>query len=126
MGDLTANFSSAEFACQCGCDCADMDAEFMGRLQAVREAYGKPMRITSGYRCPTHNSNVSSTGENGPHTTGRAADVAVSGNDAHRLLAIALEQGMTGVGVKQKGPHGGRFIHLDNLTEGARPWCWSY
>ena len=40
---------------------------------------------------------------------------------------------MTGIGVKQNGPAGKRFIHLDNLgskytklTGGPRPWLWSY
>jgi len=40
---------------------------------------------------------------------------------------------MTGIGVKQNGPAGKRFIHLDNLgisytklTGGPRPWIWSY
>jgi len=41
--------------------------------------------------------------------------------------------GVTGIGVKQNGPAGKRFIHLDNLgidytklTGGLRPWVWSY
>ena len=33
---------------------AEMDEDTMWRLQDLREAYGKPMRITSGYRCPDH------------------------------------------------------------------------
>ena len=58
------------------------------------------MPITSGYRCPLHNSNVSSTGLRGPHVTGKAADIAVMGEDAHRLLRIALaDPVITGVGI---------------------------
>jgi len=41
------------------------------------------------------------------------------------LLKIALEEGMTGIGVQQKGS--GRFLHLDDVTEEIqRPWIWSY
>ncbi len=126
MGDLTKNFSSYEFKCKCGCGKSDMNRRFIETLQAIRDEYGKPIIITSGYRCPDHNSRVSSTGKTGPHTTGKAVDIAVSGNDAHKLLAVAIFNGMSGIGVKQKGPHDGRFLHLDTLTSGPRPWVWSY
>ena len=112
--------------CQCGCGKAKMDDDFMRVLDAIREEYGKPMSVSSGYRCPAHNANVSSTGHNGPHTTGLAADIRVSGGDAHRLLELAMKYGIMGIGVKQNGAHGVRFIHLDTIHHGNRPWIWSY
>lgn len=132
MGDLTKNFSKREFMCKCGCGQSDIDVEFVNTLQEVRDEATKlsgkdfKMPIMSGYRCPKHNNNVSSTGGTGPHTTGCAVDVPCSGNDSHTLLRAALSKGITGVGVKQKGPHKGRFLHLDTLTKGPRPWVWSY
>ena len=51
------NFTEAEFACQCGCGKADMDHGFISKLQQVRTAIDKPMRITSGFRCEIHNQN---------------------------------------------------------------------
>lgn len=119
------NFSREEFECQCGCGRADMHPVFMGKLQQVRNAYGKPMAISSGFRCPEHNSRVSSTGLDGPHTTGRAADVAVQHGDAKRLLTFGVIH-FSGIGVKQKG--GGRFLHFDDLESPKfpRPNVWSY
>ena len=119
-------FSQAEMACKCGCGEAPMDEDFMRVLDAIREDFGKPLAVSSGYRCPSHNAVVSSTGSTGPHTTGCAADVKVSGADAHRILELALQYGAMGIGVSQKGPHGSRFIHIDTIHSGNRPWIWSY
>ena len=124
-------FSKEELQCRCGkyCDYAcPMDADFIQRLDDLRERYGKSLRVTSGYRCPEHNSNVSSTGASGPHTTGKAIDFGVSRGDAHAILEIAMGMNFSGIGIAQKGS--GRFIHLDDLTaeetNNMRPWLWSY
>lgn len=118
------NFIPAEFICPC-CKEQKMEPEFLDRLQALRTAYGKPIPITSGYRCPKHNGRVSDTGETGPHTTGRAVDIGARGGDAVSLLREALKLGFTGFGIDQKGPT--RFIHLDDLPGGyPRPNIWSY
>lgn len=104
-----------------------MDPGFLDRLMRLRSLYGRPMKISSGYRCPKHNAAVSSTGADGPHTTGHAADIAVSRADALRLMWLAEDAGMTGVGVAQKGA--ARFIHVDDLPDGPgqpRPTIWSY
>jgi len=125
----TPNFTPDELACKCGCGRADMDATFMRKLQMVRDEFG-PMQISSGFRCPEYNAKVSGTGEDGPHTTGKAADIRCSGHAAHRLLAIASKNLFPGIGISQKGAHGSRFIHLDQLepgeAKGARPWVWTY
>jgi len=94
----------------------------------LREQLGFPLRITSGYRCPTHNQRVSTTGVAGPHTTGLAADVKIYGREAHALIAAAMAAGFTGIGIKQKGDMSRRFVHLDILdsTERFRPTVWSY
>jgi len=120
------DFTHAELASRETGECR-IDPNFMDRLQALRNAYGRPMVITSGYRTPDENARISSTGQDGPHTTGRAVDIAVAGADAHDLLRLALVYEFKGVGVHQKG--GGRFLHLDDLTETdgfPRPRVWSY
>ena len=90
--------------------------------------YNKPMRITSGYRCSKHNAKISKTGLTGPHTTGHAVDISVSGEDAHLFLGLAFSFGFMGVGIKQSGQWSGRFIHLDDLElqEAPRPRVWTY
>lgn len=115
-------FKLGEFSCK-HCGENKMDPKFIDKLDLLREAYGKPLVVTSGYRCPAHNQKVSSTGPNGPHTTGKATDFRVDRGDAYKLLAIAMEMGFRGIGVNQKGT--GRFIHVDDIQEG-RPTVWSY
>ena len=122
----TPHFSRHELQCRCGCGKCEMDAVFMIRPEELRRAFGKPMRLSSAYRCPDHNERISKTGRTGPHTTGRAVDVLVSGEDAYRLVRLALEHGFTGIGIAQRGPHERRFIHLDDLDGPTRPWVWSY
>jgi uncharacterized protein YcbK (DUF882 family) len=119
-------FTEIELMCRCGCGKASMHPEFMARLLKLREEYGKPMYLSSAYRCPIHNSRVSKTGMTGPHTTGRAVDVLVFAQDTHKLVTIALNLGFTGVGVSQRGSYQQRFIHLDDLVSDKRPNIWSY
>ncbi len=95
----------------------------MNKLQALRSAYGKPMTITSGYRCSKHPIEAKKA-KPGAHASGCACDIAVVGADAHRLLKLAFQMAFTGIGVQQKG--NGRFIHLDTLEGGLRPSVWSY
>lgn len=116
------NFTADEFRCRCGCGRADMDPSFMELLQGIRTALDAPIRITSGFRCPAHNARVSSTGDNGPHTTGRAADIAVGADHRLQLLRSALLRGVQRVGVANG------FIHLDTSDhpDHPRPRVWGY
>ena len=100
-----------------------MDKQFLINLDALRHRCGFPFIITSGYRSPEYNNEVSSTGLTGAHTTGKAADIAISRQNAYTLLREALHMGcFTGIGVKQKG--GGRFIHLDSVDGSNRIWSY--
>ena len=119
-------FSMDEMRCQCGCGQDGMDATFMEQLTSLRADWGKPMTVTSAYRCPNHPIEAKKA-KPGTHSTGRAVDIAVQGADAYALLCAALGHGFTGIGVQQKG--GSRFLHLDNIKEGegwSRPTVWSY
>ena len=133
----TDHFSDQELMCGCGCLDCYMQADFMETLERVRVEMNRPLKLSSAKRCSSHNEAVSSTGSSGPHTDhgdgGQAVDILISGADALRLVEVAKKFGMTGIGVKQNGPAGKRFIHLDNLgskytkmTGGPRPWLWSY
>lgn len=119
------DFSEDEFRCRHTGRC-EMDAEFMDLLQKIRTSYGKPMRISSGYRDPTHPIEVAKGGlSRGEHTLGRCCDVAVEGFEAVVLLQYSLAHGITRIGVQQKGS--GRFLHLGIGGPGlANPWIWSY
>lgn len=116
------NFAEAEFKCK-HCGKVEMQPVFMQKLQQLRNAYGKPMIITSGYRCADHPVEANKF-KPGVHNMGIACDVAVQGEDAYDLLRLAFAYGFTGIGVQQKGSS--RFIHLDTWREPPRPNVWSY
>lgn len=123
-------FNPAEFDCS-HCGENHMKHSFMLSLDALRKQCAFPFPVTSGYRCPAHNNKVSSTGLNGPHTTGQAVDIGVYGEKALMVVALAGRHGFLGLGISQKSstPHHQRFIHLDTLEAESgrpRPWIWTY
>lgn len=120
-------FTDDEFRCSCGCERSEMHPEFVTLLNVIREDFGKPMVISSGFRCENHSAERNKPNGPGSHNTGWAADVAIQGAEAQRLIEIALRHGITGLGVNQKGSVG-RFIHLDQCPDKkfTRPTVWSY
>ena len=123
--DKYPNFSEAEMACKHTGKC-DMKPEFMAILQDIRNEYGKPMKVSSGYRDVTHP--IEAAKDNpGEHTLGTCADIAVHGSDAVFLMKIALRMGVTRIGINQKGPVSSRFLHLGIGGNGLpNPAMWSY
>ena len=55
---LSANFTVAEFACRDGSDPIFIDSDLVALLQAIRDHFGKPVAITSGWRTAAHNAAV--------------------------------------------------------------------
>lgn len=123
-------FKKSEFDCRCGCGGNEMNPDFLKKLDDLRSRVDFPFIVTSGYRCPDHNEQVSSTGRNGPHTTGRAVDLSLFGQRAFNVMRQWTLGGWgTGIGLNQKGPHKKRFIHLDDLEADGkrfRPTVWTY
>jgi hypothetical protein len=141
MAQLYTYFSPHELSCHCGdCDLGeeDMSPEFMHRLIPLRRECDFSFPLSSSVRCPAHNAAVSSTGLTGPHTLiavddgpaqAHAVDVLLYGQRAFKVLGLAAQYGMTGLGVHQRGPRDKRFIHLDDLPNDPhppRPWPWTY
>jgi zinc D-Ala-D-Ala carboxypeptidase len=126
-------FTEHEFKCRCGCGHAPMDRAFLKALDAIRAEYGKPMKISSGYRCAHHpvEARKAQPGT-GAHSTGKACDVVVAGSAAFELLGIIVDKiEITGIGVNQRGAWDQRFLHIDTVEAGAgsvlnRPNVWSY
>jgi len=120
------NFTEDEMRCRCGCGRADMDPQFMRTLERIRDGFGRPLKITSGFRCPEYDARPF-VGGAGVHPTGRAGDIGIWGEDVFHLLALVYADGtITGIGQKQHGPHAGRFIHLDTTHGPLRPRIWTY
>jgi len=118
----SAHFSKAELASPDTGE-AKMQPEFISMLEALREDFGKPMIITSGYRTPEHNIKVGGVSSS-YHLKGRAVDVHVFGEEGYRLVKLAMQIGFGGIGIQQHGAFEGRFIHLDNRA--GDPIIFSY
>ena len=84
---LSPSFKVREFACK-GSDVVLLDDELVVLLQCIREHFGKPVHITSGYRTAAHNAAVGGS-KSSQHLLGRAADFYVEGVDVATVAAYA-------------------------------------
>lgn len=90
-----------EFVCRC---CGglppyakeNIEALVENVLDPLRERYGKPIVVNSGYRCPKHNKEVGGA-TNSQHMEGEAADIRPTTNcpnytnDLKRLRQLIIE-----------------------------------
>ena len=113
-------FNLNEFACSC-CDAVHMDEDFLEKLDSLRHLCGFPFHVTSGYRCKKHNTKIGGA-PSSSHLDGKAADIALSREQALKVVEVARQMGFKGIGVQQKGK--GRFIHLDDREGPVRFWSY--
>lgn len=112
-------FTEEETACKhCGKNPeGGMNKVHMQKLNQLREMCGKPLIISSGYRCPVHNANVGGV-PNSEHTKGCATDILVpDGMTVYELAKMAEDIGFDGIG---KYPTSG-FVHVDCRDNGRNP-----
>lgn len=117
MGMLSAHFSESEFACKhCGqLPAYGISTVLLNGLERLRTRVGRPINITSGYRCPTHNVAVGGV-SNSQHVAGTAADIYVEGVSTRELARIC-KQIFDGVGTYvDEG-----FVHVDMRAGGSVP-----
>ena len=88
-----------------------MHSKMIDLLQLIRDQHGKPIFISSGYRCPQHPVEAMKD-KPGEHTHGMAVDIICNGFQALDVIKIAQLLGVTRIGVHQKGRASDRFIHL--------------
>lgn len=121
---LARNFTLDELACKCGCEtnASDIDSNFIYQLQKLREAFGLPIYINSGYRCPEHNKAIGGS-KNSQHMFGKAADLDLTrynAADKYRLMQLVFRLGtFRGVGIESS------FVHVDTRS-GNIPVFWTY
>lgn len=133
---LTTNFDSSEFRCRCkerghtgtgfcggtsGPDPARLRLLTEG-LQKLRDKVGKPVVVSSGYRCPGYNATLPGAAKASQHMTGGAADVRVEGYTSESLMQVVEEMNLfTGRGIYPKQG----YIHVDvraGLTGKTTRW----
>ena len=119
---LSANFTVAEFACKDGSDPVFVDSSLAALLQKIRDHFGRPVVITSGYRTATHNTAVGGA-KSSQHLLGRAADIQVQGVSVEDVAAYAESLMPAWGGVGRYPVKAGRakgWVHVDVRKAKAR------
>lgn len=119
---LSPNFTVYEFRCRDGSDVVMIDESLVMLLQCIREHFGKPITITSGYRTAAHNTAVGGA-KSSQHLLGRAADIQVAGVSVEDVAAYAesLLPGWGGVGRYPVKPGRARgWVHVDTRPNKSR------
>lgn len=120
---LTKNFSLHEFDCKDG---SKMPSEVLlnivklaDQLQILRDFIGRPIKINSAYRSPSHNKMVGGA-KNSQHLLGKAADIRVDGVSPRELHGIIEE--LIKDGRMKEGGLGryNSFVHYDIRGTKAR------
>lgn len=106
-GRLSEHFLTEELACPCGtCERVVVHWALVALLQRMRWRIGRPIVVTSGYRCAPHNANVGGA-PSSLHICGMAADVQCDGLTPQMLADVAEEAGAGGIGLYP------RHVHVD-------------
>ena len=103
---MTDHFDSKEFDCQCGCGTGEISTELVNKLEKVRVAYGKGLRVNSGIRCLTHNRSVGSS-DTSSHILGLAADMSCTDMESRMKLVTLFAKYFKRMGIHKD------FIHVD-------------
>ena len=113
---LSTNFKSTEFDCHGSgcCTQTKVDEKLVELLQKIRDHFGKPVQVSSAYRCETHNKSVGgATGSR--HKSGEAADIYISGVKPAEIAKYAESIGILGIGLYETDVDG-HFVHIDTRT----------
>lgn len=119
---LAPSFSAREFRCRDGTDTVMVDEALTVVLQCIREHFGKPVVITSGYRTAAHNAVVGGA-KSSQHLLGRAADIRVPGVSVEDVAAYAESLMPDWGGVGRYPVKAGRatgWVHVDTRADKAR------
>ena len=119
---LAPGFRVRELRCKDGTDTVMVDEALTVVLQCIREHFGKPVTIASGYRTPAHNAAVGGA-KSSQHLLGRAADIRVAGVSVEDVAAYteSLMPDWGGVGrYPVKAGRATGWVHVDTRADKAR------
>jgi uncharacterized protein YcbK (DUF882 family) len=92
---LSPHFKLREFQCRC-CGLVKLSAELLAKLEELRDKWGAPLVLTSGYRCAPHNRAVGGASSS-LHLKGAAADISANPQAQAILRGLAESIGFTEV-----------------------------
>lgn len=110
-------FNSSEMDCKCNYDSCTytlIDMEHMVKMNELREQLGKPIKVTSAYRCEKHNADVGGSTRS-QHLQGTATDIQVKDISPSKIVSKMRPYWKGGLGKYNT------FTHLDS-REGSAYW----
>lgn len=111
-------FSDNELRCKCGCGKLVHEPKALAKLNALRQLAGRPLILTSAYRCENHPNEVSKS-KPGTHNQGIAFDIKTTPAEQVELIPLALSLGFKGFGLAKT------FLHVD-CREQDHVSAWHY
>ena len=87
-------------------------------LDPVRKAYGKPIKVSSGFRCTLLNHAVGGV-DNSQHLQGLAADLQV--NDLKALKQAVIESGVPFDQLIEESKGNTKWLHISCAPAGKNP-----
>ena len=113
-----------KFRCSCcGVGANKMQPEFIKRFEILENKWGKPLNISSGYRCPKHNKEVGGV-DNSAHVRGYAADIVFDNStQIYKFVQQAISI-FNRIGISSKGKS--HFVHLDSCPSSPAFVLWTY
>jgi uncharacterized protein YcbK (DUF882 family) len=114
VGDISPNFSLAEFRDRRNGSVGHIDHRLLEVLEAIRALEGRPLRVVSGWRSPATNKAVGGA-PGSQHMRGRAADIPAG----RATVTQAATAGAVGIGERA-----GWAVHVD--TRPGPPARWRY
>ncbi|MCI9201556.1 MAG: DUF882 domain-containing protein [Lachnospiraceae bacterium] len=104
---ISRNFKVSEFRCKDGSNKILIDVDFVqNKLQAIRDHFGAPVTINSGYRTESYNKKVGGA-KKSFHMTGQAFDIVVKGHTPAEVARYAQSLDIKGI-IQYNS-----FVHVD-------------
>lgn len=92
-------------------------------LDPLREAYGKPITVSSGYRCPMLNKAVGGS-PTSQHTKGEAADlVGRTDSETRKIFETAKRLGNYDQLLYERNSRGSIWVHISWKISNRRGQC---
>lgn len=113
--DGPSHFNTREFRCN-HCRELMIHYDLVLALERLRAEIGKPLIITSGYRCQAHNRAIGGVKSSG-HTKGYAADIALPSGFTMKLFRDTIWRTRKDTGIVRVGSYDGyqgkhNFCHV--------------
>lgn len=111
---ISKNFHLREFETRSTKE-VKLDSELLDKLQKLRDHFGRPCIVTSGYRNKQDNDRVGGSVQS-QHMQGKAADIRIQVISHQNVYNQALKMGFGGIGIYND------HVHVDVRSHGPSRW----